>query len=276
MQRIIPSSRSQGVLATALGLCLIVLTGGGLAWGIAQAQTSSPTIYACVGPSGSVRIVSEGTACKNNETATSWSQQGPAGSPGADGAQGEPGPEGPKGDTGDVDVTVHLEEDGAGDPAAPVNMFLQLDGVPGEATDDEYKDQIEIVAWSWGMSNSGSSHVGGGIGSGKVNVQDISLTKFIDKASPKLMKAAATGQHIPRATLRVRHQADDGQGVTYMVIEMNDLLVTAISTGGSNGQDRLTENITLNFASFKVTYTEQKADGTTAPHSVEFNIKENR
>src|SRR5262245_29190635 len=41
-----------------------------------------------------------------------------------------------------------------------------------------------VLAFSWGLSNTGTTHVGGGGGAGKANVQDLSLTKFIDEHSP--------------------------------------------------------------------------------------------
>ena len=43
---------------------------------------------------------------------------------------------------------------------------------------------------------------------------------------------------------------------------MEDIIVSNIHTGGSGGEDRLTETITLNFSKFKYEYTPQKADGS--------------
>ena len=105
------------------------------------------------------------------------------------------------------------------------------------------------------MSNSGSAHVGGGAGAGKVNVQDLSFTKYIDKSSPVLMMHCCNGKHVPEATLTVRKAGE--KPLEYIKIKMTDLIVTAVSTGGSGGEDRLTENVTLNFAKVKVEYNEQ-------------------
>src|SRR5919197_1518553 len=68
-----------------------------------------------------------------------------------------------------------------------VDMFLHVDGIKGESRDAQHKDDIDVLAWSWGASNSGSAHMGGGGGSGKVNVQDLSITKYVDKSSPLLL-----------------------------------------------------------------------------------------
>jgi type VI secretion system secreted protein Hcp len=144
-----------------------------------------------------------------------------------------------------------------------MDMFIKIGSLKGETKDKLKKATdgwIDILAWSWGMSNSGSAQVGGGAGAGKVNVQDLSFTKYIDKASPDLMLACCNGKHHDTATLVVRKAG--GTALEYVTITMSEVMVTACSTGGSGAEDRLTENITLNFAKVKVDYKEQKADGT--------------
>ncbi|MDV7143087.1 type VI secretion system tube protein Hcp [Tropicimonas sp. TH_r6] len=140
-------------------------------------------------------------------------------------------------------------------------MFLDLEGeIAGESKDDSHKDEIDVLAWSWGMSQSGSFHVGGGGGAGKANFQDISVTKWIDKSSPILMLYCANGDHFKKAQLTVRKAGKDP--LEYLIIKMNKVMVTAVSTGGSGGEDKLTENVVLNFAEAEVYYSEQKDDGT--------------
>ena len=124
------------------------------------------------------------------------------------------------------------------------------------------------------MSNSGSGHVGGGSGAGKVNVQDLSLTKYIDKASPDLMKSCCNGKHFDKATLIVRKAGE--KPLEYITITMTDVMVTAVSTGGSGGEDRLTENVTLNFTKVKVVYKEQAKTGAqAAAPEMEWSIEGN-
>ena len=86
-----------------------------------------------------------------------------------------------------------------------IDMFLKIEGVEGESTDKSHQGEIDILSWSWGMSQSGTTHMGGGGGSGKVSVQDLSLTKYIDKSSTVLLTHCATGKHIPKAVLTVRN-----------------------------------------------------------------------
>lgn len=140
-----------------------------------------------------------------------------------------------------------------------VDIFLKLDGVTGEAQDQTHKDEMDILAWSWGMSQSGTTHMGSGGGAGKVNVQDLSVTKYVDNASPTLMKFCCKGKHIDTGKLTVRKAGDTP--LEYITIEFQELLVAAISTGGSGGEDRLTENLTLNFREFHLTYKQQTKEG---------------
>ena len=122
------------------------------------------------------------------------------------------------------------------------------------------------------MTQSGSMHVGGGGGSGKVNVQDVSLTKYVDKATPNLMRMCCNGKHLDAATLTVRKAGENA--VDYMKIKMEPVLVTSVDTGGSGDEDRLTENVTLNFAKMEVIYTPQKPDGTAdAEIALTWNIE---
>jgi len=156
-----------------------------------------------------------------------------------------------------------------------VDMFLKLDGVKGEAHGHGHKDEIDVLAFSWGMSNA-HSHIGSGHGAGKVNIQDISFTHYIDTASSKLLLSVAQGDHIKEGTLTVRKQAG-GKPVDYLKIKITDVFVTSVSTGGSGGEDRLTENFTLAFNKVEVTYTAQdEKGGGKAGTPFTWNVKENK
>ena len=140
-----------------------------------------------------------------------------------------------------------------------MDMFIKIDGITGESKDSTHKETIDVLAWSWGLSNSGSAHIGGGAGAGKVNVQDLSFTKYSDKASSALMLHACNGKHIKEATLIVRKAGE--KPLEYITIKLEEVMVTSVSTGGSGGEDRLTENVTLNCAKVNFIYKEQDPKG---------------
>ncbi len=140
------------------------------------------------------------------------------------------------------------------------DMYMKITGVKGESQDHKYKGQIEVLAWSWGLSNSGTMHHGTGGGSGRANFQDISFTKYVDASSANLMLYCANGKHYDEAFLVCRKAGENP--LEYIKVTMKKVMVTSVSTGGSGGEDRLTENVTLNFAELDVEYTQQKKDGS--------------
>jgi len=158
-----------------------------------------------------------------------------------------------------------------------MDMFLKVGDIKGESEDGDskHKGTFDILAWSWGVSNSGTAHVGGGAGAGKANFQDISVTKYVDLGSPDLLLAAADGKHIPEAKLTVRKAGE--KPLEYIVITMKDCLITSVSTGGSGGEDRLTENVTINFAQVQFQYTEQSKTGAASANpQVGWDIRANK
>jgi len=140
-----------------------------------------------------------------------------------------------------------------------VDMFMKIDTVDGEAQDKTHKKEIDVLSWHWGMSNAGSAHNGSGAGAGKCNVHDLTFTKWVDTATPKLALACCAGKHFKDATLVIRKAGD--QPVEYLKIKMETVLISGVSTGGSGSEERLTENITLNFSKVNLDYVPQDDKG---------------
>jgi type VI secretion system secreted protein Hcp len=143
-----------------------------------------------------------------------------------------------------------------------VDMFLKLDGIKGESKDSKHKDEIHIESFSWGMNQTGAHGTGGGGGAGKVSVHDISVTKFLDKSTCDLLYHCAAGKHIPSGLITVRKAGD--KPLEYLKIKLTDIIISSVQEAGHGG-DLLSENVTLNFAKFKVEYQEQKPDGSGQP-----------
>src|SRR5262245_5930342 len=155
-----------------------------------------------------------------------------------------------------------------------VDMFLKVDDVKGESRDSKHSGEIDVLSWNWGMNQSGTTHQGGGGGAGKVNVNDLAITKYVDRASPNLTQSCCDGKHWKEAVLTVRKAGE--KPLEYLKITMSEVIVSAMQTGGSGGEDRLTENVMLNFAKFNVEYTPQKDDGSgDAVVQKGWNIAEN-
>ncbi len=157
-----------------------------------------------------------------------------------------------------------------------VDSYIKIASVDGESSTKGFEKQIAVLAWSWGGSQSGSFHGGtSGAGAGKVNVQDLSFTKHVDKSSPVLFQKMCQGKHFDDAKL-VCCKAGGDSPVKFMEITLKKVMVSNISVGGSHGEEQLTENITLHFESLEVKYTGQKSDGSAdAPVTATWNIPKN-
>lgn len=156
-----------------------------------------------------------------------------------------------------------------------VDYFLKITGIEGESKDSKHGSEIDILSFSWGESNQGSMSYGGGGGAGKVSMQDFHFVMKLNKASPKLLLACATGEHIKEATLTAR-KAGKTQ-VEYLKIIMADLLVSSYQTGGSGGDEVPLDQIALNFSKINIEYKQQDEKGAVGqPVKVGYDLKANK
>ena len=151
------------------------------------------------------------------------------------------------------------------------DMFIKIGSIKGESKDSVHADEIDVLSWDWGMRQSGSMHVGGGGGAGRVSVQDLVIVKNIDRASATLMAHCASGEHVPEVVLTVRKAGKSA--LEYLRITLKRAIVSNVTVGGSGD---ISETVTLNFAEYKVEYTPQKEDGSgEAAVETGFNIEKN-
>ena len=155
------------------------------------------------------------------------------------------------------------------------DIFAKIGDIKGESSDDKHKDEIEVLSFSWGVANSATiGGAGGGAGVGKATFHDLSFTHTIDKASPGLLQACATGTHLKEATITHR-KAGKGQQ-EFLVIKMNDIIITGVSLSDSRGGGTA-ENVTLAFAKVDLEYRPQNPNGTLDPGiHFKFDIKANK
>jgi type VI secretion system secreted protein Hcp len=151
---------------------------------------------------------------------------------------------------------------------AASSMFLKLDGIKGESTDDKHRDQIDVLSWSWGVSNGAAQTRRGTLP--RACVQDLSFTKFVDTASADLIMDGMLGDVIATGTLVVQKGTE--QPHEYIRLVMKNVTVTSFTTGGSGGEDRLTENVTLHFESMQFQYQKQAENGSPTGPLLTFDV----
>ncbi|MCW5966170.1 MAG: type VI secretion system tube protein Hcp [Bryobacterales bacterium] len=149
----------------------------------------------------------------------------------------------------------------------PANYFLKFTPEEkGESKQADYVGQIEILSYSWGVSQAAGYSYGEGGGVSKANVQDLSVSFRLCPASPKLMQSCALGKHYDDAKLTCLKAAGEGQE-KYLEITLTDVIVSSYQTGGS-GDDMPIESMSLNFAKVKEEYFKQDDKGVTTSAAV--------
>jgi type VI secretion system Hcp family effector len=136
--------------------------------------------------------------------------------------------------------------------------FLKIAGIEGESTDDKHKGWMEILSFSWGVSQMASASAvssSGGPSAGRADFQDLSIVKTMDSASPLLFKACAKGDCIKEVTLELCRSG--GDKLKYMEYKLTNAVISSVSIGGHGGGEP-TESISLNYGKIEQTYTKQR------------------
>jgi len=152
------------------------------------------------------------------------------------------------------------------------DIFAKIGDIKGESLDSKHKDEIEVLSFSWGVTNSAKIT---DTGAGKATFTDLSFLHSIDKASPNLLKACATGAHLKEATITRREAGGKGQQ-EYLIIKMNDVIITGVALADSSGVAGH-ETVSMAFAKVDLEYKPQKTDGSLdAGIHFKYDIKANK
>lgn len=145
-----------------------------------------------------------------------------------------------------------------------IDVYLQIDGIKGESQDEKHQNRIECetVHWSIRQPKSATSSTGGGHTAEHAELDEITLSKIADLASPILMQHCAMGKTIPKARFEFMRADGNGIPVRYFEIELENVLIGSISPGIAAGT-LLTEHLSLKFSKVKWKYSQQKIAGGT-------------
>ena len=138
------------------------------------------------------------------------------------------------------------------------DIFAKIGDIKGESVDAKHKDEIEVLSFSWGVTHPVSAAHGGGGGEGKATFNDLTIVHHIDKATPSLMRACATGEHLKEAT--ITHRKAGKGAAEYLVVKMNDVTITGVVHGGNTIDN--SETVSLAFSKVDLEYRPQKQDGS--------------
>jgi type VI secretion system secreted protein Hcp len=144
------------------------------------------------------------------------------------------------------------------------DMFLKVEGVDGESTDEKHPGEIEVLSYTWGVKQqrSGSASSAGNLSAGRADFADFSIVKAIDKSSPTLALSCASGKHIPTVTLELCRAGEDKQ--PYMEYKFTDVIITSFRPGGSSnggGETLPLEEVSFAYGKAEWKYTQTKVAG---------------
>jgi type VI secretion system secreted protein Hcp len=157
---------------------------------------------------------------------------------------------------------------------AAVDYFLKIDGIQGESRDAKHKGEIDLESFSWGETATAGVGTGGGGGAGRVHMDDLHVVMKLNKASPLLFLACASGRHLKQAILTAR-KAGKAQ-LEFLVFKFSDVLVSSFHTSGNNDLEPV-DQVSFNFARIEIEYRPQKADGSLdTPVKAGWDVKANK
>ncbi len=153
-------------------------------------------------------------------------------------------------------------------------IFLKVDGIKGEATDVNHKDEIEVLSWSWGVAQVPLPSGGGGA-SGKASVSEFVVGKLVDKASPNLLRSCLTGKHIREVELTQRRAG--GGKTNFLRITLKDARISSMSDAAAGEGTRPTESVSIAFGKVIYEYIPQKPNGQPdTPVALKWDVGANK
>lgn len=154
-----------------------------------------------------------------------------------------------------------LVAQGIDEPAVASDLFLDINGIPGESVTQGYEGEIDILAWSWGSEID--VLIGGG-GTGKASFTPLKIIKSVDSATPLLIAQLTTGAAISDALLtatRFTGQAEE----PFMKLTLEQIYVTKVAQGGDDNSEGVAETVTLDYGKIKIEYRALNSKGTWGP-----------
>jgi type VI secretion system secreted protein Hcp len=145
-----------------------------------------------------------------------------------------------------------------------IDVYLQIDGIKGESTDNAHKDWIECQSVNFGVlqPRSATASSSGGHTAERCEHKDIVITKLADLATPLLLEQCSMGKTIKSAKFDFMRADSDGKRVTYFNIELENVLVSSVTPSVVEG-DILHESVSIKYAKVKWKYVQQKISGGT-------------
>ena len=159
----------------------------------------------------------------------------------------------------------------------PSDAFFKVDGVEGESTDSKHKSEIEVLSFSWGVTQAitGTVSSSGTFSGQRCDMSPLVVQKLLDKASPKPAQACAAGEHFNSAILTLCRAGGDKQ--PYMEYKLSDVLIASVRSAARGEGGVPTEEVVLRYAKIEMTTRRSAPTGSLPARApVGWDLKENK
>ena len=152
------------------------------------------------------------------------------------------------------------------------DIFLKVDGIKGEATDVNHPNEIEVLSWNWGVSESFPSSGSGGIVGGIPRIANLVIGKHLDKASPNLFRACLKAKHITDVVLTQRRPGAGNSN--FLTITLQDVLIASVNDVEAVPAAVPTETVAFTFGKVIYDYVPKKPNGQPdTPVTLKWDVK---
>jgi type VI secretion system secreted protein Hcp len=150
-----------------------------------------------------------------------------------------------------------------------LDIYLQIDGIKGESTDEGHLGWIELTGAHWGVTQpiSASASTAGGHSTGSCEHRILALSKEVDLASPLLMQHCAMGKTIPKARLEFMRADGNSKRIKYYEVELENIMIANMDQM-LHDSGLLHDDIGLRFGKIKWKYTQQMIGGGVGGNTV--------
>jgi len=140
------------------------------------------------------------------------------------------------------------------------HIFLKIEGIKGEARAEKHNEEIELMSWSWGETQSvfPSDKSKGG---GSVSMRDLQFSAVTSSASSQLLIHCAAAKRLKTAIITCEQDHKKGKHI-YLTITLTNVVVGSYDIEGSSSENHCLERVTLKFTKIEFAYTPLKPDGT--------------
>ncbi len=131
-------------------------------------------------------------------------------------------------------------------------VYMQFDGIPGDATHETHKKWTDIEAMHWNVSRNMSTSAGSSANreASEPMISNVIINKVSDSSSTKLFAEACTGKIGKTVTLHLVTTGSPGE--MYIEYVLTNALVASYSVDTSG--DRPVETVQLNFTKMEMKY----------------------